>query len=181
MPTARSNLEALADWLAATAKKIFLEDGEHGATAHIWVKGYPLFVGVTGSEDGKDALRALLEMAARGGADGCGVVTEGWASGGDPESLARAVAWRASGRSLEKLPGRTEMLCIGLASPAGIEHREFEIQRAGSKVRLRKQPPTEPYLNRFLSDLPWPTPPAGVRRRARRAARGRTKTGGSHG
>ena len=181
MATARSNLEAMADWLAATAKKIFLEDGEHGTTAHIWVERYPLFVGVTGSEDGKDALRALLEMAARGGADGCGVVTEGWASGGDPESLARALAWRASCRSLRQLPGRKEMLCIGLASHSGIEHREFEIQRAGSKVRLRKQPPTEPYLNRFLSDLPWPTPPAGRSRRARRVARGRTKTGGSHG
>ena len=62
MPTARSNLEALADWLAATAKKIFLEDGEHGTTAHIWVKGYPLFVGVTGSEDSKDALGTLTGM-----------------------------------------------------------------------------------------------------------------------
>ncbi|MBI1960333.1 MAG: hypothetical protein HYU42_11600 [Candidatus Rokubacteria bacterium] len=62
MATARSNLEALADWLAATAKKIFLEDGEHGTTTHIWVKGYPLFVGVTGSEDGKDALGTLTGM-----------------------------------------------------------------------------------------------------------------------
>jgi len=181
MATARSNLEAMADWLAATARKDFLEDGQYGTTAHIWVRGSPLFVGVTGSEDGKDALRALLEMAARGGADGCGVVTECWASGGDSESLARAAAWRASGRSLEKLPGRKEMLSIGLASPAGIEHREFEILRAGSKVGLRKQPPMEPYWNRFLSGLPWPAPPAARRRGARRASRGPTKTGGTHG
>jgi hypothetical protein len=107
------------------------------------------------TEDDKHALRALFEVAARGGADACALVAECWAAGGDPESLIAALAWRKSGRSLEELPNRREVLMIAAASADGIERREFEIRRTGKQVQLRKQVSQVPYFNRFLSDLPW--------------------------
>jgi hypothetical protein len=156
MPTPRSELAALTDRLTTTARKSFLEDGQYGATAHLWVQGFPITLAMPTSEDDKPALRALFEVAVRGGADACALVAECWAAGGDPESLTAALAWRESGRSLRDLPNRGEVLMIAAASAAGIERREFDIRRTGKQAHLKKQVPQVPYFNRFLSDLPWP-------------------------
>lgn len=90
---------ARADDLAASARKALAENGQYGTTAHLWAQGFPIVLALPTDEDGKQALRALLEVAARGGAEACAVVSECWMAGGDSQSFAEAVRWREGGGS----------------------------------------------------------------------------------
>ena len=69
----------------------------------------------------KQALRALFEMAARGGVQACALVAEGWRSGGTRAKLEWAIRHAADGRSLAELPDRQEILpATAAAAPSPV-------------------------------------------------------------
>jgi hypothetical protein len=75
-------------------------------------------------------------------------------AGGTPRKLARALQHANEGRSLAELPGRREVLFVHAVSPAAKAVRVFAIGKGG---RLRRRPGDDgqPFVDRFLSKLPW--------------------------
>ena len=95
-------------------------------------------------------------MAARGGAEACGLVTEAWSAGGDEKRLTKALTWRGKGRSLAEMPEREEVLLVAVASAAGEVHRVFKIERGEDGISLRPRPRSgTPTFDAFLTALPW--------------------------
>jgi hypothetical protein len=163
-----SALNALLDRLAAEARRTFLEEGAHPVTAWIYLPGGPpfRFEAPSGSAENLELIRRLFEMAARGGAEACGLVAEGWRV----EGVERAVGWRKRGRSLADMPGRAEVLTVQAVSPAGQVGRCYRVRRAGARVVLQ-QPDDDPealVFSRLVTNLPWPVRPAETRTRPRR-------------
>lgn len=154
-PLNRAELEQWADRLAETAGDMRRERGESSPTAILVVNRVPIAIDVIlQSTEDKLTLRRLFEIVARGGAEACALVAEGWQAGGTPRKLARALQHANEGGSLAELPGRREVLFVHAVSPAGEAVRVFAIGKGG---RLRRRPGDDgqPFVNRFLSELPW--------------------------
>ena len=162
-------LKAPLDTLAAGARRTFLEHGSHPVTACIYLAGgTPLrFEAPSGSSENLAIVRQLFEMAARGGAEACAVVTEGWSV----EGVERALAWKKRGRSLADVPGRSEILVVAIASPAGLMDHRYRIRRAGARVTLEDLGDNAMSFNRLLTGLPWPVRPGPRGKRSGRDRR----------
>ncbi|MEX2224285.1 MAG: hypothetical protein WEG40_21070 [Candidatus Rokuibacteriota bacterium] len=156
-----SALKARLDDLVAGARRAFLEEGSHPVTACIYLPGgTPLrFEAPSGSPENLAIIRQLFEIAARGGAEACAVVSEGWSVQG----VERALAWKKRGRSLAEAPGRSEILIVAIASPAGLLDHRLRIRRAGARVTLEDLGANTMTVSRFLTDLPWPVRPTRKR------------------
>ena len=160
MATRGMGRKELARWtqqLVRTGMRFIAQDGACPSTALVAVTGTPVSMEfpVT-SEADRRLLRAYFEMAARGGAAACALVTEGWSLRG-PRAFDRAAAARRRGGSLATLRGRGEQLVVHAVSPAGEVLRAFRIVREAGRIALVVEPPTKdpgPW-SRFLSDLPW--------------------------
>jgi hypothetical protein len=157
----RSVLVTYLERLTRAARRAF-PNRDHGETsAQLVIGGFPITFDVPNAPEARAGLRALLEVAVRGGAEMCSIVEEAWMAGGDLDIMARIEAWRKSGRSLEEFPGRQEVLLIEAASPAGHLRREFLIVRQGETVRLKPSPRVPGITAGFdplLVGLPWPGP-----------------------
>jgi len=148
----RRELKALADFLVKTAQRTFFEEGGHSTTLYFRIAGKPFTIAATvTSEDDRAYVRALFDVLARGGAEVCGIITEGWSVRG----IERALRWRCAGRPLRELPGRREVLIIDVACAAGHERREFLIDRSGRQPRLGRLSVAAGF-SQFLIGLPWP-------------------------
>lgn len=163
-PLNRSELEQWADRLAETAGEIRRERGECSPTALLVVNRIPIAIdAILQSTEDRHTLRSLFEIVARGGAEACALVAEGWQAGGTPRKLARAMQHASADRSLAELSGRREVLFVHAISPAGEAVRVLGIGKGG---RLRRLPSdhAQPFVNRFLRELPWATKRLAKRR-----------------
>ncbi len=159
-------LRAWAERLAATAVEMRAERGQCPPTALLVVDRVPLSMdAVLGSDDDKRTLRALFEVAARGGAEACGLVAEGWRFGGNERKLQRAMRHALDGQSLADLPDRREILFVHVVSAIAEVLHVFEITKRAALKRVRSEPSGAGILSRFLTALPW----APGKKRNRRA------------
>lgn len=143
------------------------ERGECSPTALLVVNRVPIAIDIIlQSTEDRRTLRRLFEIVARGGAEACALVAEGWQAGGTSGKLARALQHASEGRSLAELPGRREVLFVHAVSPAGEAVRVFAIGKGGP---LRRLPGDggQPFVNRFLSELPWALKSLTTRRKHR--------------
>jgi hypothetical protein len=87
-------------------------------TALVVVQGVPIATEmVLAGEEDKALRRAYFEMAARGGAEACALVAEGWSA--RISATARPLAARPGLTSLAEVAGRREVLIIHAVSPQG--------------------------------------------------------------
>jgi len=144
-------------------------------TALVVVQGVPIATEMVLADDEDRArLRAYFEMAARGGAEACALVAEGWTA--RVSTAARTLATQPGLRSLSEVPGHREVLFVHAVSPQGAAIRVFRIVRRRKRVALVADPELstdDDLVSRFLTGLPWA--PAGTRQaerpKARRAGR----------
>ena len=161
----RRQLGAWAETLVATAADIRSAEGRCPTTALLIVAGAAFSLDVVlESDDDKRALRALFEVAARGGAQACALVAEAWRYGGSTERLETAVRHTLNGRSLASLPGRQDVVFVHALSPAAEIVRILEVTPDGTLRRARAGSSRSGILSRFLTGLPWPERPNGGRR-----------------
>src|SRR5262245_54678998 len=112
-PLNHGELEQWADRLAETAVEIRRERGQCFPTALLIVNRVPIPIDVIlQSTEDRHTLRSLFEIMARGGAEACALVAEGWQAGGTPRKLARAMQHASAGHSLAELAGRKEVLFV---------------------------------------------------------------------
>jgi hypothetical protein len=131
------------------------EHGQCPLTALLVVNRVPLAMdAVLRSDDDKQTLRAFFEVAARGGAEACGLVAEGWRVGGTERKLRRAIRHALDGRSLADLRGRREILFVHAVSARAEILHVLEITKRGA-LRRASTDPSGPVLSRFLTALPW--------------------------
>ena len=155
-PMTLRELRAWAKRLAATAAAIRAQHGECQPTALVVVNGLPFSLDVVlQSEEDKQSLRLLFEVAARGGAEACALVAEGWRFGGDEHKLTRASQHALRGGSLATLRGRQEILFVHAMSACGEDLRVFEVTKRGSLRRSSRGPSASGAMSRFLTALPW--------------------------
>ena len=149
----------LATWarrLAATATEIRAERGECPPTALVVVNRVPFSLDVLlHTDDDKQALRRLFEVAARGGAEACALVAEGWEFGGNRSGLRRAIRHALEGESLADLRGRRQIVFVHAVSASAEEFRLFDITRRGRLRRASGGRSAAGALSRFLTGLPW--------------------------
>lgn len=147
----RRELNRLADRLAAGARRTVLRNGHHEPTVYLEISGVPIYTAVSlASPKEKALVRELLEILARGGAQVCGLIGEGWRA-----TMPQATAWLKRARTLSTMPGRQEVLFVEVACPAGHALRVFAIEKRGAVVSLRPEYWGESAGSRFLTALPW--------------------------
>jgi hypothetical protein len=130
------------------------EHGQCPLTALLVVNRVPLAMdAVLRSDDDKQTLRAFFEVAARGGAETCALVAEGWRVGGTERKLRRAIRYALDGHSLADLRGRREILFVHAVSARAEILHVFEITKRGA-LRRASADPSGPVLSRFLTALP---------------------------
>jgi hypothetical protein len=140
-------------------------------TALVVVQGVPIATEmVLAGEEDKALRRAYFEMAARGGAEACALVAEGWSA--RISATARPLAARPGLTSLAEVAGRREVLIIHAVSPQGEATRVFRIVRRRDRVALVVDPQlsaADDMVSPFLTGLPWAL--AGRPRRCQPKAR----------
>ena len=170
-----NELERWVDRLGRHAMEVLAERDTCPPTALVVVRGVPIATEMQLADDeDKALLRAYFEMAARGGADACALVTEAWTA--RISTTARTLATQPGLKSLAEVPGHREVLFAHAVSPQGAAIRVFRIVRRRKRVALVADPKLsadDDLVSRFLTGLPWARAGTGRRKRlkARRGGR----------
>ena len=170
-----NELEHWVGRLGRHAMEVLAQRDSCPPTALVVVQGVPIATEmVLADEDDKVLLRAYFEMAARGGAEACALVTEAWTA--RMSTTARTLATKPGLKSLAEVPGHREVLFAHAVSPQGAAIRVFRIVRRRNRVALVADPKLstdDDLVSRFLTGLPWARTGTGERKRlkARRGGR----------
>ena len=170
-----NELERWVDRLGRHAMDVLSERDACPPTALVVVQGVPIATEmVLADDEDKALLRAYFEMAARGGADACALVTEAWTA--RISTTARTLATQPGLKSLAEVPGHREVLFAHAVSPQGTALRVFRIVRRRKRVALvadSKLSADDDLVSRFLTGLPWARAGTGRHKRVKTRRGGR--------
>jgi len=171
-----NELEGWVDRLGGHAMDVLGERDACPPTALVVVQGVPNATEMQLADDEDRALlRSYFEMAARGGAEACALVTEAWTA--RISATARTLVTQPGVKSLAEVPGDREVLFVHAVSPQGAAIRVFRIVRRRKRVALVADPErsaADDLVSRFLPGLPWARAGPGRRKRLKARRDGRS-------